>query len=107
MIGDVNIFFTEEGSELEVMIADSRFRGKGIGKETVCLMMRYADEVLHRKDFHVKISADNEKSLTMFKKLHYDVSRFIEVFGEYTLSFDYAKMDFIRDLFPLDCQTYR
>uniref|UniRef100_A0A914DE62 N-acetyltransferase domain-containing protein n=1 Tax=Acrobeloides nanus TaxID=290746 RepID=A0A914DE62_9BILA len=62
MIGDVNIFFTPEGSELEVMIAEPRFRGCGIGKEAICLMIRYSDEVLKRRNFHACLSKEAEEA---------------------------------------------
>lgn len=45
MIGDVNLFFTDNedphSAEVEIMIADAKCRGKGIGKEAVLIMMRY------------------------------------------------------------------
>lgn len=45
MIGDVNLFFTDSedphSAEIEIMIAEPTYRGKGIGKEAVLIMMHY------------------------------------------------------------------
>lgn len=45
MVGDVNIFFTDPSdhslAEIEIMIAETHFRGKGYGYEACLLMMLY------------------------------------------------------------------
>jgi RimJ/RimL family protein N-acetyltransferase len=50
MIGDVNLFFTDtedpHSAEIEIMIANAKYRGKGIGKEAVLIMMQYGIEDL-------------------------------------------------------------
>lgn len=50
MIGDVNLFFTgptdKSSAEIEVMIADDHYRGKGLGSEALKLMMIYAYDSL-------------------------------------------------------------
>lgn len=45
MIGDVNLFIGEEEAEVEIMIAEERGRGKGIGEEAVSLIISYAINV--------------------------------------------------------------
>lgn len=45
MVGDVNLFFNddedEHAAEVEIMIADLKARGKGIGREATLLMLAY------------------------------------------------------------------
>jgi RimJ/RimL family protein N-acetyltransferase len=72
MIGDVNMFFNDyenpHAAELEIMIAEEAFRGKGIGKEAICLMMHYGFTKLNVNKFFVKINKSNIVSIEMFKK---------------------------------------
>ncbi|KAG5232046.1 N-acetyltransferase protein [Salix suchowensis] len=46
MVGDVNIFMNDlddpQMAEIEIMIAEPKSRGKGLGKESVLMMMAYA-----------------------------------------------------------------
>ncbi|XP_042371295.1 N-acetyltransferase 9-like, partial [Plectropomus leopardus] len=48
MVGDVNMFLTDPAdpslAELEVMIAEPSYRGKGIGKEVTRMMMSYGEQ---------------------------------------------------------------
>lgn len=71
MAGDVNLFFhdfeDEKAAEINVMIADSSSRRKGLAKEALSLMMNYAIHHLHASKFIAKISDSNEASLTLFK----------------------------------------
>jgi RimJ/RimL family protein N-acetyltransferase len=45
MAGDVNLFFNddedEHAAELDIMIAEPKSRGKGIGKEATLLILAY------------------------------------------------------------------
>uniref|UniRef100_A0A915CB27 N-acetyltransferase domain-containing protein n=1 Tax=Parascaris univalens TaxID=6257 RepID=A0A915CB27_PARUN len=51
MIGDVNLFLYETVAELEIMIAEREWRGRGIATECIRLMIRYAFEHLHIERF--------------------------------------------------------
>ncbi|XP_071914415.1 GCN5-related N-acetyltransferase 9 isoform X5 [Coffea arabica] len=46
MVGDVNIYMNDlddaEMAEIEIMIAETKSRGKGLGKESVLMMMAFA-----------------------------------------------------------------
>lgn len=89
MIGDVNIFFNDEEDnkcgEIEIMIAETKARGKGFGKEALYSMMRYGVETLNMNRFTSKIGMDNKPSLKMFQGIGFtEISR-SDVFKEITL----------------------
>ncbi|KAJ3343903.1 N-acetyltransferase 9 [Gonapodya sp. JEL0774] len=87
MVGDVNLFFTDIDSprtaELEVMVAEPKARGKGIGEATCRMMMEYAAQLEETETghfpvslFRAKIKFDNTPSLKLFEKLGFkEVSR--------------------------------
>nr|XP_020469540.1 N-acetyltransferase 9-like [Monopterus albus] len=89
MVGDVNMFLTDPTdlslAELEIMIAEPSYRGKGIGKEVAHMMMCYGVTKLGIKKFQVKIGLDNQVSISMFKKLHFQQVSVCKVFKEVTL----------------------
>ncbi|XP_076615814.1 alpha/beta-tubulin-N-acetyltransferase 9 [Chaetodon auriga] len=89
MVGDVNIFLTDPTdptlAELEVMIAEPSYRGKGIGKEVTRMMMYYGLTKLGVRKFEVKIGLENEASIAMFKKLGFQEVMVCQVFQEVTL----------------------
>ncbi|KAL2101792.1 hypothetical protein ACEWY4_003553 [Coilia grayii] len=92
MLGDVNVFLTDPDdrslAEVEVMIAEPSYRGRGLGKEVVQMMMTYAITRLDIKKFEVKIGLDNGVSIALFKKLGFAELSLSEVFGEVTLGMD-------------------
>ncbi|XP_036938363.1 N-acetyltransferase 9 [Acanthopagrus latus] len=89
MVGDVNIFLTDPTNpslaELEIMIAEPSYRGKGIGKEVTRMMMCYGVTKLGIRKFQVKIGLDNQVSIAMFKKLDFQEVSVCKVFKEVTL----------------------
>ncbi|MED6257103.1 N-acetyltransferase 9 [Ataeniobius toweri] len=89
MVGDVNIFLTDPTdpslAELEVMIAESSYRGRGFGKEVTRMMMCYGITKLGVKKFQAKIGLDNQVSISMFKKLQFQEVSVCNVFKEVTL----------------------
>ncbi|XP_069576055.1 alpha/beta-tubulin-N-acetyltransferase 9 [Brachyistius frenatus] len=89
MVGDVNIFLTDPTdtslAELEIMIAEPSYRGKGIGKEVTRMMMSYGVSKLRVRKFQAKIGLDNEVSIAMFKKLRFQEVSVCKVFKEATL----------------------
>ncbi|XP_068439472.1 alpha/beta-tubulin-N-acetyltransferase 9 [Clinocottus analis] len=89
MVGDVNIFLTDPTdptlAELEIMIAEPSHRGKGIGREVTHMMMSYGVSKLGVKKFEAKIGLNNQVSIAMFKKLHFQEASVCEVFKEMTL----------------------
>lgn len=89
MVGDVNLFFnnSEEphAAELEIMIAESEYRRRGMGKEAVKMMMHYGYHKLNANHFAVRIGENNTESVSLFKKLGFFETDYSEVFKEKTL----------------------
>ncbi|XP_072315903.1 alpha/beta-tubulin-N-acetyltransferase 9 [Eucyclogobius newberryi] len=89
MMGDVNLFLTDPSdrslAELEVMIAEPRFRGKGFGTEVSMMMMSFGISKLGIKKFQVKIGLENAASRALFQKLHFLQVSSCDVFKETTL----------------------
>ncbi|KOB52097.1 N-acetyltransferase 9-like protein, partial [Operophtera brumata] len=88
MIGDTNIFITDKEcsiGEIEIMIAEECARGKKLGWEAVIHMLLYGIKYIKLKIFEVKISLQNEISISMFKKLGFEEKSRSEVFQEITL----------------------
>ncbi|XP_019641862.1 PREDICTED: N-acetyltransferase 9-like protein [Branchiostoma belcheri] len=89
MIGDVNLFFTNQEcpteAEIEIMIAEPSSRRKGAGREALTTMMAYGVQELGVTEYMAKIGYSNHGSLSLFHKLGYtEVSR-SDVFQEVTL----------------------
>ncbi|KAI3789432.1 hypothetical protein L2E82_02227 [Cichorium intybus] len=89
MIGDVNIYMNDlEDShlaEMEIMIAEPKSRGKGLGKESVLMMAVFAIDNHKINTFRVKIGDSNEASLNMFRKLGFKEVSHSVIFKEVTL----------------------
>ncbi|MBN3304881.1 alpha/beta-tubulin-N-acetyltransferase 9 isoform X1 [Amia ocellicauda] len=89
MVGDVNIFLTDPEDpslgELEIMIADPSYRGRGLGKEVTRMMICYGVTKLGIQKFEAKIGMDNKVSIVLFKKFHFQEVSSSEVFREVTL----------------------
>jgi len=110
MVGDVNLFFSsndnddhnsgtnpEEKSveaEVEVMIAEPSARGKGMGKESVTMMLYYAFQHLSVQTFVVKIGISNKESIHLFHKLGFQYLSHSEVFQETTYALQTDSDDF-------------
>ncbi|XP_010557697.1 PREDICTED: N-acetyltransferase 9-like protein isoform X2 [Tarenaya hassleriana] len=86
MAGDVNIYMNDVDdsklAEIEIMIADPKSRGKGIGKESVLIMMAYAVKKLEIHTFRAKIGESNSASLSLFRKLGFEEASYSEIFKE-------------------------
>ena len=96
MIGDVNVFISEEddderdrfkkSAELEIMIPDVSNRGHGYGTESVNLMIDYCVKNIDNiSDFIVKINEENVASIKMFEKLGFIKYKYVKVFQEQCL----------------------
>ncbi|XP_027340237.1 N-acetyltransferase 9-like protein [Abrus precatorius] len=89
MAGDVNIFMNDldnpHMAEIEIMIAELKSRRKGLGKESVLMMMAFAIEKFGINIFQVKIGESNEASLDLFRKLGFVQTSYSNIFKEVTL----------------------
>ncbi|XP_021661059.2 GCN5-related N-acetyltransferase 9 isoform X2 [Hevea brasiliensis] len=87
--GDVNIYMNDlddpQLAEIEIMIAEPKSRGKGLGKESVLMMMAYAIQNLGIHIFRAKIGELNGASLNLFHKLGFEKASYSEIFKEVTL----------------------
>ncbi|KAF8414214.1 hypothetical protein HHK36_002214 [Tetracentron sinense] len=95
MVGDVNIYMNDlddsQMAEIEIMIAEPKSRGKGLGKESVLMMMAFAVENFRIHTFRAKIGDSNIASLDMFRKLGFEDASYSEIFKEATLEFPVRK----------------
>lgn len=89
MVGDVNLFLTDPDDpalgEIEVMIAEPGCRGRGCGTEAVLMMLSYGATKLGLTTFEAKIGQENEPSIRLFRKLHFEQVAASSVFQEVTL----------------------
>ncbi|KAJ6319474.1 hypothetical protein OIU78_014986 [Salix suchowensis] len=89
MVGDVNIFMNDlddpQMAEIEIMIAEPKSRGKGLGKKSVLMMMAYAVQELGIHVFRAKIGESNGSSLHMFLNMGFQETSRSEIFKEVTL----------------------
>lgn len=89
MVGDVNIFMNDLDdshiAEIEIMIAESKSRGKGLAKESVLLMMAFAVKFFGILIFRAKIGESNDASLNLFQQLEFKKTSYSEIFKEVTL----------------------
>ncbi|XP_051888721.1 N-acetyltransferase 9 [Pristis pectinata] len=89
MVGDVNLFLTDPEdptmAEIEIMIAEPSFRGKGFGKEVTLMMMYYGVTKLGITKFQAKINLENIISIAMFRNMHFKEVSVSDVFQEVTL----------------------
>lgn len=95
MVGDVNLFMHDRddrsNAEIDIMIAEKAYRGRGLAFDTVRMMMKFALENLQVTRFFAKIGAANSGSLALFRKLGYSEVAFVEAFQEY--EFEYLCRD--------------
>ena len=103
MVGDVNLFlsfmddddgvesshsYQRQQGELNLMIAETSARRKGIGTESCQLAMLYGIQVLGVQRFFVKIGETNLPSITMFERaLNFTQCNYVECFREYEHEF--------------------
>ncbi|XLR42645.1 hypothetical protein S83_027305 [Arachis hypogaea] len=67
-------------------------RGKGLGKESVLIMMAFSIESLGINVFRVKIGESNEASLNLFKKLGFVQTSYSNIFREVTLEWQVSEL---------------
>lgn len=106
MVGDVNLFLSEEEeqnqdetdtpteerngtrprqAELDIMIAETRYRRNGMGREAAYLMIMYGALHLGIRRFFCKINEDNFASRLLFEKLGFHQCDYAECFRQLEL----------------------
>jgi hypothetical protein len=109
MAGDVNLFLSQENeeetdsvdkgdkvaasnreplqyqAEIDIMIAEEKYRRKGLGREATCLMMHFITTHINIRRIFCKIKASNKASLQLFKSLSFVQCAYAECFGEVEL----------------------
>ncbi|XP_075702617.1 alpha/beta-tubulin-N-acetyltransferase 9 isoform X2 [Rhinoderma darwinii] len=97
MVGDVNLFMvdTENPSlaEIEIMIAEPMFRGRGFGVESVRLMLYYGATTLGISTFQAKIGQENLTSVHLFNRLHFKEVSCSSIFQEVTLHWEVTETE--------------
>lgn len=90
MVGDTNLFFNDQDdptvAEAEIMIAEESARRKKMGWEAMLLMLHYGITDLKIKKYVVKIGDDNEKSLSLFRKIGFEFESHSDVFLQVTMT---------------------
>ena len=70
MAGDINLFLNDydddKNAEIDIMIAEEKYRRGGLAKETLYLMMNYGIKTLGIHRFYAKINEVNEPSIKLF-----------------------------------------
>ncbi|KAL3528148.1 hypothetical protein ACH5RR_012804 [Cinchona calisaya] len=96
MVGDVNLYMNDlddtQTAEIEIMIAETKSRGKGLGKEAVLMMMAFAVENFGIHVFRAKIGESNIASVGLFRRLGFEKTFQSEIFKEVTLELSVTEL---------------
>jgi RimJ/RimL family protein N-acetyltransferase len=106
MAGDMNLFLTREDEEtgsdsagrlvgeINVMVAEERFRQHGLAKEAILLAMHYGVKRLNIDKYMCKIVETNTASRNLFQRLGFSEVNYVAAFKEYEYCFD-LKQQFV------------
>jgi RimJ/RimL family protein N-acetyltransferase len=76
MVGDINLFFhdylEEHEAEINIMIGEQNFRGKGIAQKVLSMMMEFGYTHYNKVYFIAKIKNSNTASISLFKKMGFN-----------------------------------
>ncbi|KAI0523414.1 hypothetical protein KFK09_005809 [Dendrobium nobile] len=99
MVGDVNIYMNDlddlQLAEIEIMIAEPKSRGKGLGEDSALMMMAFAVNKYKIQTFRAKIGESNIASLKLFHKLGFKDVSYSEAFKEVTLELQVTDRSFV------------
>ncbi|KAI6037674.1 GNAT domain-containing protein [Pisolithus marmoratus] len=98
MVGDVNLFLKGHPSdedfeaEVEIMIAESDYRRRGLALEALQLMLSYATGspsafMCQPLSQVIRVARDNRPSISLFEKLRFSIVRVVQVFDEVEMRF--------------------
>ena len=92
MVGDVNLYWNDHDdehiAEVEIMIAETSARRKGIATEALFMVMGYAVKEHGVDKFVAKIGFDNEASQKLFRKMQFKETSSSSVFREKTMTLE-------------------
>ncbi|KAG7365540.1 cupin-like domain containing protein [Nitzschia inconspicua] len=123
MVGDVNLFLSEIDNdededeqdvnqntsttsihpqriqaEVDIMIAEQDYRGKGLGRAASCAMMLYGLEELGIERYFCKINEDNQPSINLFSSLGFQQSNYAACFKQVEMELRIESQDEIRQI---------
>ncbi|XP_069807778.1 alpha/beta-tubulin-N-acetyltransferase 9 isoform X2 [Dendropsophus ebraccatus] len=113
MVGDVNLFLVDLENpllaEIEIMIAEPRFRGRGFGEESVRLMLFYGATTFGISTFQAKIGQENLTSVRLFNRLHFKEVSCSSIFQEMTLHWEVTETErqWLLDSVHVNVESYR
>ncbi|KAI1715347.1 acetyltransferase (GNAT) domain-containing protein [Ditylenchus destructor] len=89
MAGDINAFLIDDSefgkcAEISVMVAEEKFRKRGIAHEVVSLIIAYVERRLGLFCFLAKIDDNNLRSASLFKKLGFQLKNYSSIFASST-----------------------
>lgn len=103
MIGTIsleNMNYINRSAELGIFIGDETYRGKGIGKEAIHLMLDYGFNYLNLNSIQLTVLTFNERAIACYKKCGFkEVGKLREAYylnGKY---YDKILMDILRSEF--------
>ena len=103
MIGTISlekINYRNRSAELGIFIGDETYRGKGIGKEAIYLILDYGFNYLNLNSIQLSVLSFNERAITCYKKCGFkEAGRLRENYylnGKY---YDKILMDILRSEF--------
>lgn len=102
LLGDTNFVQYPDYVEIMVMVAEKRARRRGIGKESVLLMLNHIAQLLDDRRLLANISSNNVESLALFQKLGFEIVEQNEVFKEVSLELAPEKLAKLRADLNLD-----
>ncbi|KAH0471737.1 MAG: hypothetical protein KVP17_001250 [Porospora cf. gigantea B] len=83
LVGDIGLFYIEEGGEISFMIAERAWRRRGLGADAVCALQSLP---LRTDRLIAKVAVDNAPALGLFTSLGYQVDRKDDVLEEIHMS---------------------
>ncbi|XP_077107614.1 alpha/beta-tubulin-N-acetyltransferase 9 isoform X1 [Ranitomeya variabilis] len=113
MVGDVNLFLlvliNPSLAEIEIMIAEPKFRRRGFGEESVRLMLYYGATTLGISTFQAKIGEENVTSIRLFNRLHFSTVSYSSIFQEMTLQWEVSETErqWLLDSLHVTVESYR
>lgn len=69
------IDFAKSKATLGILIGDKNYWGKGLGKESINLILNYAFKNLNLKEVNLGVSVENKRAINLFEKTGFKTDR--------------------------------